>query len=235
MNKQKSKRVKPWKSLAYMIVMAWKHSKIVLPMVLVIAALSIGANIVQLYVAPAILQKVEEYAPWQELLGTIVLFSGLLFLLSTLREYATSATFTNRLMIQLQVAADVSWKECTTSYPNTSDPEFIKLGDGARRCADGGEAGTADLWTSLSSILTNIGGFVIYLWLLTELNAVLAAVVVATTLVNYFARIRIQSWEHRNKAERQKYFTQMKYIRKRAESVELAKDIISKILSFSLS
>ncbi len=225
MNKKKSKRVNMWKSIAYMLSMAWKHSKIVLPTVVVVSALSIGANIVQLYVAPAILQKAEEYAPWQELLGTVVLFSGLLFLLSTLREYATSATFTNRLMIQLKVAADVCRKECTTSYPNTSDPEIIKLGDGARRCIDGGEAGTQNLWTDLSSILTNIGGFVIYLWLLTELNAVLAVVVVVTTLVSYFARTRIQSWEHRNKAERQKYFTQMKYIRKRAESVELAKDI----------
>ncbi len=225
MNKQKSKRVKPWKSIAYMVSMAWKHGKIVLPSVLVISAWSIGANIVQLYVAPAILQKVEEYAPWQELLGTVVLFSGLLFLLSTLREYASSFVWPNRLAVQLQIATDVSRKTCTTSYPNTSDPEVIKVREGAVRAADGGDDGTGSFWSVFDRLFTHIGCFAVYLWLLADLNVVLASVVVATALVSYFVQKYILGWEHRNKAEKQRYYTQMQYISRKAESVELAKDI----------
>lgn len=226
MNNQKSKRTNPWKSIGYMISMAWKHGKIVLIAVLAVSALSIGASLTQLYVAPAILQKVEEFAPWQELLGTVVLFSGLLFLLYTLKGYIESATWVNRLMINLKITTAVCRQSCVTSYPNTKDPEIIKLRESAENGAANSEGDVADgFWLTLTALVTNVGGFVVYLWLLADLNVILALIVIVTSLTSHYAQSYLYGWEHRNKAEKSQYITRMQYIRKKAESIELAKDI----------
>ena len=80
-------------------------------------------------------------------------------------------------------------------------------------------------WSVFDRLFTHIGCFAVYLWLLADLNVVLASVVVATALVSYFVQKHILGWEHRNKGEKQRYYTQMQYISRKAESVELAKDI----------
>ena len=87
MNTKKTTKINPWKSIGYMISMAWKHGKIVLFAVLAVSALSVGASLVQLYVAPTILQRVEEYAPLQDLLGTILQGRVFLNLLQNDRRY----------------------------------------------------------------------------------------------------------------------------------------------------
>ena len=97
--------------------------------------------------------------------------------------------------------------------------------EGAVRAADGGDDGTGSFWSVFDRLFTHIGCFAVYLWLLADLNVVLASVVVATALVSYFVQKHILGWEHRNKAEKQRYYTQMQYISRKAESVELAKDI----------
>ena len=52
-----------FKSIGYMLKMAWNHGRSVLTMCLVIAATKIGLNLAQLYIAPQILGKVESSAP----------------------------------------------------------------------------------------------------------------------------------------------------------------------------
>lgn len=226
MNIKKTTKINLWKSIGYMISMAWKHGKIVLPMILVVSALSVGASLVQLYVAPTILQRVEEYAPLQELLGTILLFSGLLFLLYALKGYLESATWGDRLTINLKITTEIYRQSCVTSYPNTKDPEIIKLRESAESGAANSEGDVADgFWLTLTALVTNVGGFIVYLWLLADLNFILALIVIGTALVSHYAQSYFYGWEHRNKAEKSQYITRMRYIRKKAESIELAKDI----------
>ena len=212
-------------NICYMINMAWKYQKSVLWISMLLAALKLCLNLAQLYVAPKILEKVEQSAPLTQLLGTIVLFAGLLFLLTTLCDYVNENTSVGRIYVRQQIVADISRKASTTSYPNTADPKVIKLLEGAGEATKSNHVGCEHIWTTLTNLLTDVGGFLVYLVLLSGLNGFLAAVVIVTTVAGFFVSKRINEWEYRHKEEKHQYWTQMNYILKKAESVELAKDI----------
>ena len=57
-----------WQSIKYMLATAWKNKKSVIAMVFIMAILQVRLNLAQLYIAPMILNKVEAYAPFAELL-----------------------------------------------------------------------------------------------------------------------------------------------------------------------
>ena len=109
---------------------------------------------------------------------------------------------------------------------NIKDPEVIKLRESAENGAanSNGDVGEG-FWILLTELVTNIGGFIVYLCLLADLNVILALIVIATALISHYAQTYFYGWEHRNKAEKSQYITRMQYIRKKAESIELAKDI----------
>ena len=74
-----------FQNVGWMIGNARRSCKSVLWMCVLAAALTVGVNLVQLFIAPQILSRVEQQAPLPELLGTIGVFSlalSLLYLLT---------------------------------------------------------------------------------------------------------------------------------------------------------
>ena len=69
-----------FQNVGWMIGNAWRSCKSVLWMCVLAAALTVGVNLVQLFIAPQILSRVEQQAPLPELLSTIGVFSLALFL-----------------------------------------------------------------------------------------------------------------------------------------------------------
>ena len=69
-----------WRNTGFMVGLAWKECKSVLVITLALALTMTAKSVVQLLVAPAILGEVEAAAPVPELLLTIAIFSGALFL-----------------------------------------------------------------------------------------------------------------------------------------------------------
>ena len=223
-NKEKPK-YSMWQSVRYMLGQAWHHKKGVIGMTILMAVIAICLNIVQLYAAPSILGKLEQHSPIGELVTTIIAFSAMLFLLTSAQTYFDQSALTSRVYVRVQIIKAIVKKSCTTSYPNRKDPAVLKLLEGAHSATDSNHVGCEHIWTTLTGLLTNIGGFVIYLVLLSDLNLLLAAVVIITTAVGFFVSKQINEWEYRHKAEKHKYFAQMQYTWTKAESMEFAKDI----------
>lgn len=214
-----------WQSIQYMLSLAWKHKKGVIGMSLLMAAIAIGLNIVQLYAAPSILGKLEQQAPIGELVITILSFCAMLFLMTSAKTYFSESSMTDRIYIRVQIIKSIVKKSCTTSYPNRKDPAVLKLLEGAHRATDSNHVGCEHIWKTLTNLVTNVVGFVIYLVLLSDLNGFLAVTVIATTVIGFFVGKHINEWEYRHKDEKHKYFTQMQYTWTKAESMEFAKDI----------
>lgn len=82
--KTKDPKYSVFKSIRYMLSIAWKNGKSVIFLCFLMAAIQICLNMVQLYIAPEILSKVEQSAPLGQLFATIGLFSGAVFLLTAL-------------------------------------------------------------------------------------------------------------------------------------------------------
>ena len=73
-------------NVRFMIQRAWKKRKSVLWLCVAVAALMLGINLVQLYIAPVVLAQVETHAPLLHLLVIIAVFSLTLVVLKLLRR-----------------------------------------------------------------------------------------------------------------------------------------------------
>lgn len=227
--KKKEQKKKAKYSMArcikYMLSMAWKHMKSVIGVSVLLATVSVALNLVQLYVAPEILERVEQQASMGELLGTIAVFSAAIFLLMTARSYINNNTMIERTWVRTQIIKSMVRKSCKTSYPNRQNPEVRKLQQGADVAISGNSEATEHVWTTLTDLLTNVLGFIIYLVLLSELNLILAAIVVATTILGFFVGKHIRGWGWRHREEGNGYRNKIWYVAQEAEDLAFAKDI----------
>ena len=224
--KEKNKpKYNVWQNICFMVGMAWRHVKSVLWLALAYAALCVGLNLAQLFIAPMALAKVEQAAPLPELLGTILFFALLLVVLNALLGYVNANTLFGRCEVRTEIVMDLNDKAFMTSYPNSSDPEALKLQEKAMMACGSNMAATEHIWTTLSRLLVNVAGFGIYLLLLADTNLFLLLVVALTALAGFFVSSRISGWGYRHREQEGEYQRKMEYIRQKTESVALAKDI----------
>ena len=212
-------------NMGWMVKNAWKAGKLVLLYCLLTAVLEIGYNLAQLYIAPEILRRVENHAPIGSLLGTIVFFTVALFLTLSLKDYIVENTLFPRVDVRSEIIGMISYKCNTTSFPNTLDADYIKLRDKSYMACNSNREATELIWQTITLLLQNIGGFLIYLTILSYLDWTLLAVVIATCILGFLVSRYATNWIFTHRDAGEAYYAKKQYIRGKAESVELAKDI----------
>lgn len=212
-------------NISFMLSRAWKLHKSVLLICALLIVVELGINLAQLLIAPAVLSKVEQQAPLPQLLGTILLFSLTLLVLSGLLEYLRLNSLFGRVDIRSGIVNDINCKACITSYPNTRDPNVLKMQQKAMNACNGNEDPTEYIWTTLTALLLNIFGFLLYLALLSNLNFLLSLIVILTTTVSFLVSRKVNNWVYAHQEEEAKYNKKLFYVQKQAESVALAKDV----------
>ena len=212
-------------NVGWMVKIAWKVRRRVLFICIAMAALEVAYNLAQLYVAPEILSCVERHAPMGELLGTIGLFTLALFLIMGLKDYFKQIALFPRVDVRSGIVGMIARKCNMTSFPNTLEAKFIKLREKAHQSTQGNNEATELVWETLTELMQNVGGFLVYLTILSHLNGVLLGVIVATCVVGFLVSRYSDNWTFRHREEEESYYAKKSYIRRKAESVELAKDI----------
>ena len=208
-----------------MMKTAWDTHKRVLIICVVIAAVQVGLNLAQLYVTPEILKKVEQGASVPELLLTIGIFSAALFLLMGAKGYLTENRLSAEVDVRSAIIRMITRKTCETSYPNTRDPKILKMKEQASAATSTNADAAEHIWTTLTKILTNVSGFVIYLLLLSNMNAFLILVVVVTAAIGFFVSKHINEWEYRHREEKEIHEKRSSYLIWKARSLQFAKDV----------
>lgn len=223
------KKTKPkyssFENVGWMISNAWKECKSVLFICLIIAAISVALNLAELLIAPQILQKVEEGASVSALLLTIAVFAALLFLLMGGKRYFEDNSLYGRIAIRAAIIVKINEKTNTTSYPNMLDSNIQKLRSKAYEATQGNSEASEHIWTTLTTLITNLVGFAVYLVLLSNLNVILMVAVIGTTIISFFVSRKTDTWRYRHRDEEADYDKKISYIRAKSESIELAKDI----------
>lgn len=214
-----------WQNVCFSVKLAWQTRKRVLVITVAGAILSILLNLVELYVAPEILAKVEQQAPLSQLLLTIAGFTGALFLLSSLEDYLDTVRQPGEIDVRTAIIQLLTRKTCETSYPNIRDPKVLKLKEQAGAAVGGNSDAGEHIWKTLTQLLTNVIGFVIYLILLTNLNGFLILVVIATSMIGFFVTRYINEWEYRHKEEKEVYEKELSYYERRSYALDFAKDL----------
>lgn len=224
---QKAKKPKynTLQNVGWMVKIAWKNGKRVLLFCVLTAILEVLFNLVQLYIAPEVLARVEQKTPLWELLTTIGVFTAALFIVHGFKEYIRQNTLFPRVDVRSAVIAKIAWKCNVTSYPNTLDANFVKLREKAHMTCEGNSQATEHIWQTITMLLKNVGGLIVYLTILSRIDFLLLLVVIATCVAGFFVSRYTNNWRYAHRDEEENYFQKKYYLRTKSESVELAKDI----------
>ncbi len=214
-----------WSNSAFMIRTAWQTCKSVLWLCLAQAALAVAMNLFELFVAPAILQAIEDAVPIGRLLWIILLFAGGLMITGTAVSYVNLNTIFGRIEVRMNLANDLHQKFSTTSYPNTLDQKFLKLLENAKRAVGGNSDPGEAIWGTLTLLLQNAAGFLLYLAMLSALDPILILIALLTTLIGYFSSKQINNWGYRHRDEEAKLDEYLYYLDQKSADITLAKDI----------
>ncbi len=225
LNKAKKPAYRAWQNIAFMLQTAWRARKSVIAVTLALALVSAGRAVVELLVAPMLLEKIETAAPLSELLGTVALFSGMLLLLAGLGGYLDTNKIFGRIAVRSDIIRQLNAKLTGTSYPNLYNADFLRLRQRAISATSSNAAPTEAVWTALTELLTNLIGFAVYLTLLAELPLPLLLLVILTSVAGFFLTRRISQWEFRHRDEKAEYEKKLTYIRQTSIQREYAKDI----------
>ena len=145
----------------------------------------------------------------------------LLFLAKGLKSYLALNTLYGRVEVRTGLINQVEYKNNTTSYPNTLDPERIKMYKGASHAMSGNAEPSEHIWETLTLLLGDIAGFVIYLLLLVRVEPVMMAGEIPDP--EFWEGCTLEA--ELDEEEEREYTAKLSYIQKKSESINLAKDI----------
>lgn len=215
-----------WQCAWHMISLAIRIEEKKVPILCILTALlAVASNLVSLSITPAILDAVENHAAMQTLLGLIGGFVLLTMVLNAASNYVTANIKYGEITVRCAIIARLSDKLMTTSYPNLSDDTFIKMRGKAQDAINCNAAASEAVWNTLTELLQNVLGFLLYLVLLTSVNPLLILVITGASLLNYFINKPLSEYGHRHREEEGRLEGTLWYWVSTAESSHIAKDV----------
>lgn len=224
------KKIKPkynmFENCWFMIKTAWKaKEKKVIIFTLLLAVLSVLSNIISLYVTPIILSTIERHAPILEVIFTILSFIIGIMVVSGLFTYINANTMFGRITVRSEIINLINKKASVTSYPNLDDEKFKNLLSKSLQCTDNNSTATEAIWETITNLLTNILGFIVYISLLTTIQPFLIIIILVTTTISYFIGNYVNTYGYYHRDEEAEYYIHIKYISSCARDLTSAKDI----------
>lgn len=211
---------------AFMIKLAWtSKKKKVLVTVLLTAGLTVALSIVNLYLSPTVLSVIERGAPVSELLLTIAAFSLALMIMSAAKAYIDANAMYGRISVRTELINALNRKLTTTSYPNLFDERMRELENISSAAISNNSAATEAIWVTLTTLLSNVIGFVVYILLLSSVHPAIAAFIIVTAMIGFFVNFRLNDWGYRHRTEESEAVGRMDYLNRRSGEVAFAKDI----------
>ena len=210
----------------FMIKLAWKQKekKVIFTGILLIL-FGVALNLINLYIAPTILDAIETGVSFRELIITILVFVTALVLTYAFNEYVNANVLYGRISVRTEIIAMLNNKACRTSYPNIENDEFYKLSEQASiYCCSNNEA-TEAIWDTLTQLLTNVLCFVFYTGLLLMIKPIMLIIILATTLTGFFINNYLSEYKYKHKEELAEQDKRLGYINESSRSLKFAKDI----------
>ena len=210
----------------FMIKLAWKQKekKVIFTGILLIL-FGVALNLINLYIAPTILDAIETGVSFGELITTILVFVVALILTYAFNEYVMANVLYGRISVRTEIIAMLNNKACRTSYPNIENDEFYKLSEQASiYCCSNSEA-TEAIWDTLTQLLTNVICFVFYTGLLLMIKPIMLIIILVTTLIGFFINNYLSEYKYNHKEELAEQDKRLGYINESSRSLKFAKDI----------
>lgn len=210
----------------FMIKTAWKENekKVIFTSILS-AFLAVINSLINLYVTPILLGQVESGVSAVTIICTAAEFTLALMLCSALTAYVTENELYGKITVRMALINMMNDKACRTSYPNLEDEKYIKLSAKAAQTTDGNSEASEAIWGTLTSLLKNTAGFIIYLVMLTNVDVLLIAVIAVTTVVGYIINNSLSSYGYRHREEEGEIAKKLDYSARVTQKKGISKDI----------
>lgn len=212
-------------NVCYMCRQSWKYAKRVVVIVLSLAVLSVVLNVLQLFVVPIILEGIEAKLPLGELIVRILLFMAGMLVVDAAITYIENNKLFGKVAVRVGIITDIHDKVNRTSYINSEKQEFIKLRQKAKKAVESNSEAAEAVWDTLTELLKNLLGFIIYLLLLTRMNVLIMLVTIVTALLGYLVSGKVDGWVFRQEKAKMKHYHKLYYISSRARDRAQAKDV----------
>lgn len=215
-----------WQNVAYMVSTAWRiKEKKVLVLCFLSAVFAVAKSLAELFVTPTVLACVENGDSVAKLMSAVGIFTLLTVVFSAAAAYVDENTMFGRVQTRMEIVSRINEKCMLTAYPNIMDENFRKACSKAIEPTQGNRGAAEAVWTTLTDLLKNTAGFIIYLALLSTLDIKLILVISVTTLVSYFVGKKLNGYGYRHKEEIAEYERKIGYINRRSADRSAAKDI----------
>lgn len=208
-------------NICWMLRKGWSVRKSVLMHYAVLAIIELVHSLTELFLAPQILEQVDQKAPASDLLWTIAFFTLFLCLLSVFSRYLQKIAARARFQIRFYLLEMVMTKSNNTSYSNTLNPAFQKLKVGADESLENINM----FWDTTSQLLTSIMGFAVYMVLLKNLPFLLMGTAFITSVLSYLIFRKTDTYRERHRKEESDIERKKHYIEYNSQAAEMAKDI----------
>ena len=210
----------------FMLRHGWQWEKKIVLFSICWIVFSVAEHVLTLFAAPRILSLIQEKASVGELIRTILFFILSLMIARSIIEYCQENYIFGKIIVRSGFKIRLRQAFAHTSYPNTEDPEALKKLTAAMEATQRGSASaTETIWHSMSDLVLALICFLFYLYLLTDLNLLLAIVVIVTTAASFLISRRLNSWEYRHRNEKAGHLRKMTYVEKRTADLTFGKDI----------
>lgn len=189
------------------------------------ALLAVAISLVKLFLAPTILEQLEEHSSLHQLLSSILIFILVLMALQYLHRFIDINKLFGRVEVRSHIIGKISAKKGTCSYPLLEQKDFQDVMGKADNATEGNTKASEAMWETLGGILQNAAGMVIYLLLLTEIHPLILAVTAATTLIYSLIHSRCTKWSIENSKEEGNIWRKIKYLETKRQDRQLGKDL----------
>ena len=226
MRKKKDKpRYNMWQNSGFMIRMAWKYEKQTLSFALLEVIAVVGISLVNLYVAPTILNAVQKRVAIGEVLVIIITFTLLLILFNSLKAYVDQNVVYGRIGVRSALSGLLHNKICTTSYVNMEDKKFQLLSDKATDVVCSNYTASEQIWITLVELTQSVFGFLLFLLLLTQFDIFIMVLIIITAMIGYVVNDKLSNYEYEHREEVSKQSNRIWGYQAAACDVRIAKDI----------
>lgn len=211
---------------AFMIGLAWKEKKKgILLFAVFIALLEVTLSLLGLFVVPTILGAIEQERPLTEFFVTILAFIIPLALVNMAISYCRANNMLRNASIRIVVLHNLLEKLLSTSYSNITKDLLTTKYAQAQETIHNHSSPVEAIWGTLTNILKNSIGFIIYLLVLTVFDPWIIAIILVTTVMSFLISNKINGWEYRHREEKGEAWKKMGYITNSSNDETLAKDV----------
>lgn len=225
MKEKKTKKYGVLSNALFMLREAAKTAPGVIVLALLQGLLAVLAAVLELYVAPSILKNLETHGALSGLLCIILFFTMGITTVSALQSYVDQNKLFGRIEVRNALVNQMWAKTGTCSYPLHEEQDFRNLLARTSDTLGDNDRASEAIWNTFAGLLQNTVGFLIYLYLLKNVNAAVIAVTAATAAAGYLVSCRADEWNYSHRKEEMEYCRQIRYIQMRAQDRRLAKDI----------